>query len=513
MAGKVSIDNQGETPDNWRQRFQHSHRCFADKFGWFMVDKNQYMHLWDCCEYFLAHAASGVNLASFDLIKKTYQGQSTADAYVYERLTRPVLAKSAKGIKRLIGDYVKRDRLGQLERTATSLEESLKANLMEDLLRHFEGAMVRYFLDAVTNDTAPEALLTLAAAYHTYYKNKDKTGMGLPPWFFSIFYALLVKSQKGDMHIISNWQKILKKSLSAHWQGKGHTGEKLTAFLEHEVTCKVMSQTLTGILGFIQEENDKVFYLFDVTHQLSDGEYKYFQTLAVNGLNAIRQKQKRFAVQTEGSQSQVKIGVISKDQIQEIVNRVVDRYFDPALDWCVQYQLSVTAEQPRRKLASQFDKTFLAMNKALWKELLTLADIRRRVIFRTRHLLRILIHYLFEARGTDREFWQKYIASVDAIVQSAFKEEKDRLRQFNTLLGKRLSVYRNAEKYQGTDWEGFYKDPQSRDIAIGVIREITLKAGSDNDPNLPAFWFSSQVEKGVDDRVLYRLFRQGLETA
>ena len=64
-----------------------------------MIDKTQFMQLWNCCEYFLAHAPSGVNLASFDLIKQTYQGQATADAFICERLTRPVLAKSAKGIK------------------------------------------------------------------------------------------------------------------------------------------------------------------------------------------------------------------------------------------------------------------------------------------------------------------------------------------------------------------------------------------------------------------------------
>lgn len=44
---------------------------------------------------------------------------------------------------------------------------------------------------------------------------------------------------------------------------------------------------------------------------------------------------------------------------------------------------------------------------------------------------------------------------------------------------------------------------------MGVIREIAMKAKSDTDPALPSFWFSRQVEKGVDDRTLYRFFAQG----
>lgn len=480
-----------------------------------MYDKDQYMHLWGCCEYFLAHAASGPSLTSFDLIRTTYQGKATSDAYIYERLTRPALARSAKGIKRFIRDYVERDRLGQLEGTARSLGESLKSHLVEDILLHLENALVHSFLRAVTHRESPEVLLSLTGVYHTYYKNKAETGMGLPPWFFSVFYPLAVRSRKGNLCKLEEWQEALRKRFLTSWKANESPGEKLAAFFEDEITGKITSYTLAGILGFMQEEKDKVEYLLEVTLRRSPEDTKYFQMMVANGLNALLEKQKRFAAaKTEiDTRQSVRIGVVSEDEIAAIVDTAVDAYFDPALDWCVQYHLSLAREHPRQKLAKQFEKTFLTMNREMWKELLILADTRRRVIFRTRHLLRVIIHYLFEARGIEREFWQKYIHSVDTVIHFAFTEDRERLREYNTRLGRQLSFYRNADKYQGTDWEGFYKDTLSRDMAREVIREIADKARSELDANLPAVWFSNQVDDGVDDKALYRFFRQGPDTA
>jgi len=190
------------------------------------------------------------------------------------------------------------------------------------------------------------------------------------------------------------------------------------------------------------------------------------------------------------------------------VDNAVDKYFDPALDLCVQYHVSLAREQPRIKLSKLFDKTFLAMNREMWQELLTLADIQRRVVFRTRHLLRVIVFYLFENRGIEREFYLKYISSVDRIIHFAFEDDPKRLRRFNTHLGQQLSLYRDAGEYNATDWEGFYKDPESFDVATKIIRETTEKARSKTDTTLPAIWFTNLTDKGVDDQALFRFFKQ-----
>ena len=475
-----------------------------------MADHTQYQKLWGWCEYFLAHAESGVNLICFDLIKETYQGKATSDAYICERLTRPTLAKSAKGIKRFVQDHVARDRLGQLEGTAKSLGETLKSNLLEDTVHHLDAALVNTFLRNLRKESSPEALLLLGVIYYTYYKNKKTTGMGLPPWFIQLFYALVVKSQKADTHKLEDWQNALAGLFSTLWKANGRPGEKLAAFFDHEVTAKIVAYCLAGAISFTREQEDKARYLFEVTNRLSSQDYKYFQTFCANGLNAVLKRNKRAIQEPESVTCQsIQIGVISREQIKTIVDNAVDKHFDPALDLCVQYHISLAQEQPRRKLAKLFDKTFLTMNRDIWKELLTLADVQRRVVFRTRHLLRVVVFYLFEIRGIERQFYLKYIASVDRIIHFAFEDNPKRMKRFETHLGRQLSLYRNAGEYNATDWEGFYNDVESREIALKIIRGTAQKARSKMDSTLPSVWFSNLVEKGVDDQVLFRFFRQG----
>ncbi len=64
--------------------------------------------------------------------------------------------------------------------------------------------------------------------------------------------------------------------------------------------------------------------------------------------------------------------------------------------------------------------------------------------------------------------------------------------------------------FQGTGYAGFYDDPESNVIVIQVLQNIVDKGNSAQDKNMPAFWFSSQVYKGIDYVVLFRFFRQGL---
>ncbi len=72
-------------------------------------------------------------------------------------------------------------------------------------------------------------------------------------------------------------------------------------------------------------------------------------------------------------------------------------------------------------------------------------------------------------------------------------------------------LYREAELFQGTDWSGIYDDPASKMIVIQVLQNLVDKGSLAQDKNMPAPWFSSQVNKGVDDLVLFRFFRQGLK--
>ena len=57
-----------------------------------MDDKHPHCDLWRSCEFFLCLAPSGVNLRSFDLIRETYQGKTTSDAFIFERITRKVIS-------------------------------------------------------------------------------------------------------------------------------------------------------------------------------------------------------------------------------------------------------------------------------------------------------------------------------------------------------------------------------------------------------------------------------------
>jgi hypothetical protein len=173
--------------------------------------------------------------------------------------------------------------------------------------------------------------------------------------------------------------------------------------------------------------------------------------------------------------------------------------------------LSEKNGNPKHYLLKQSDKTFLKMNRSLWKEIKDLIQIQRRVAFRTRHLLRIIIYYLFEVRKIERKFWKKYIPSVEKIIHYAFKEKKEQLQGVSRALARQITEYRDTQEYRGTDWNGFYKDAKSRSLAREILKETVEKSRSRQDRKLPAIWFSNQVEKGVDYLVLFRFFRKGVK--
>ncbi len=474
-----------------------------------MYDKYHYREFWSYCEFFLEHPASGVFLKSFDLIGENISGQTSKDAYVYERITRPILAKNARGIKRFTKDYVDKDKLGRIEGIARSLGETLKTNLYKEIKRYLNAIIARRFTDAATNEDAPETLLFMASLYYSYYKNKDLPGSSIQPCYYAMFLPFLIKSQSGSMEKLEGWQRALMKRFLTSWDIKADNQASLRGFFEHKATQKILSYSFASILGFMRDNRAKALYLFEVVNELSEDQMKLFEMQIANGLNTILNKKKRFIPKSDDeSLRPPRIGVIPRDQLEEIISRVVDAYFDTALDWSIQYHLSVAAEKPRLKLAKQFDKTFLKMNRHLWQEVQTLVDTQRRVVFRTRHLLRIIVHYLFEAPGIEREFWQKYIPSVERIIEHTYIDDKKTLLRFTALLGKQISDYRKARQYQGTDWDGFYGDAKSRDIARQVLRDIVAKAKIRFDETVPEVWFSNQVERGVDDQVLYRFFKQ-----
>ncbi|MCG8618888.1 MAG: hypothetical protein MI802_21925 [Desulfobacterales bacterium] len=472
-----------------------------------MYDTKQYHECWTYCEYFLAHAHEGLLLNAFDLIREGISTQTSRDAYVYERLTRPVLARSAREVKGVAQKLVTEDRLGEVEIAAKGLAKRLKAGLFKTIRTRLTTRLAETFENRMLDEETPEALMMMVSLYYGAYRNRTIPGSWAHPFYFRVFLPFLVKSQKDGFRKAQEWQTALVNRFLATWDGDGSRPETLKTFFDHRTTKKVVSYAFAGILGFIRDDREKALYLFQVVNDLSVEQLALFQTQIGNGLNAALEKEKRVTpkpVKNGEVHHPPVVGIITHQQVLEIISAAVDRHMDEALDWIVQYLQA--GDKKKGALAKRFDKTFLQMNRHLWQELLTLVDTQKRVLFRTRHLLRIMIHHMFEAREIERDFWQKYIPSVENIIQYTYKGSPKTLQGFSAILNRQIRKYRQTLKYQDTDWKGFYEDPKCRVIAGQVLKDIRAKAAGDG--KMPALWFSSQVSQGVDDQILYRFFRQ-----
>lgn len=472
-----------------------------------MYDKRQYYECWAYCEYFLDHAGSGILLSAFDLVREAFSSQTTRDAYVYERITRPVLARYYKEVKAIAGTLVADDRLGEAEITAKDLVEQIKADFFSSISKRLHTLTVREFESRMTDGDSPGTLMLMVSLYYACHLNRDIAGAWAHPFYFRVFPPFLVKSRKNGFRKAEKWQMALINRFLAAWSQNRGQPDTLRLFFEHKTTRKIIAFVFAGILGFIRDDPGKALYLFQVVNELSSGHLAVFQAQMANGLNTSLEKKKRVPPKPLKS-GEIRrppvVGILTESQIMAVIHAVVGRYVDEALDWSIQHCLA--EDKKKAGFAKRYDKTFLMMNRCLWQEMLALAETRKRVVFRTRHLLRIMIHHMFETRDIDRDFWQKYIPSVDNVIRYTYRDAPRTLQRLSAILNKQIRGYRRTRKYQDTDWAGFYGDPKCMAVAGQVLRDVRARAAGAG--KTPAVWFSTQVETGVDYQVLYRFFRQ-----
>lgn len=470
-----------------------------------MTAWSSYTHLWSVCDYFLAHQAEGFHLSAFDRIHGESRKAGIEERYLFEKITRKVLAASSKGIKRFARDAVVRDKAGGIEKTARHLEQGLQQNLFQIIKKTLDLKLIRDLLAETRKSDDRGILLTLGSLYYGFHRNRHLEGCHIPPCYFRVFSPLLVTAHNGGHNQVLAWETELAKQFAGHV--KTDDPFDLAGFFETKAVRQIISLALAGILAFLQQEEERAAYLLEVVNDLSQDQIKTFKRLVANGFYVLADKDKRFRPQNPSqANSRRGIPVVSGIHLEEIINQGVAACFDRALAEIIDYFQSEAEGRPKPIHAKNFDRIFVEMNQMIWKETLKMVDVQRRVLYRNKYVLRALIHYLFEAKGIEREFWKKYIPSVEKILRFSFRDDPDGFWRLSRRMGQTLETYRHAENFDGTDWEGFYNDHQTRAQALGVIREILQKARAPFDRKLPQAWFSSQVEKGVDDVVLLRFF-------
>lgn len=147
----------------------------------------------------------------------------------------------------------------------------------------------------------------------------------------------------------------------------------------------------------------------------------------------------------------------------------------------------------------------------MWREIRKLIAVREKEFYRTNLLLRVIIYQLFECKLIKREFWEKYISSVNNLISYVYQDEKEVLARFNIDLNRIVLAYRDQSVFQGTDWTMFYKDPECEKISLTVIHDIATMAKDPVEKTMPAIWFTVTVERRVNPVALFNHFRKSLE--
>ena len=475
-----------------------------------MLNTDQYKAIWSHCEYFLEHGSRGVNLNAFDLIGEKIPGKASRDVYAFERLTRPALARGAKQIKTLARETVSENRLGEVETRAGTLLEELKDRLYREIKTGLDRRLAEEIRHAWDAPESRESLLVLASLYYAYFMNKNLPGYSIPGFYFKVFFPCLVLFHKGDRSRIDAWLDELHRRFSDGWHQEN--GYDLAAIFNHESVRKIVSLSFACLLEFINKSRERAVYLFEVGNGLTRDALDAFKIQVANGLCAALEREGRGALPPDhaGGLRALPVAVIQRDLIEGTIGRTVDRYFDSALDLAVHYYMTGETGIPRARLLRQFDKVFVKMNREFWQDLLALAAVRKREACRTRHLLRVVIHYMFERKGIQREFWKKYIPSVEKIIHYTYKDDRELLDRMNQRLAVELARFGNQDPYEETDWEGFYRASSIEKIVRMVLETVEEKAVGRDRSGLPSIWFSNLVAKGIDDKALLRFFRQGL---
>lgn len=474
-----------------------------------MREEKNHAELWSSFEYFLHFASEGICLESFYLVDGDKKTPGLGDAYLYEKITRPVLAKNSKRIKQFVKDSIETHTIEQINEESRIFQDSLTHELYQGIKNDLNAKLIDQMVNQVITDDTEQKIFILAAVYYAYYKNRHIPGYWLEPCFYTAFTPFLFFSQRDAPENIANWQSALQNAFLNALNRDKEGAYNLKIFFENKAVTKVMGHAFAGILTFINNEKERSLHFFEVNHGLTQSHLKSFKMQIANGFYTAMNKEERFFPKQKGEAQSRKGKVIPDQHLFGIISSVVDRNFYKAWDQIIIFQKSCKEGKMKKQVLRNYEKIFLGMNQRIWKETAKLIATHEQVFYRTQYLLRVVVHYLFENRDIEREYWIKYIPSVEKIINFIHRDNDEKLVIFNEDLNRIISRYREAKLFQGTDWEGFYEDLGSKRIATEVLETVVEKGRSANDAYAPAAWFSNQTTKGIDYMVLYRFFRQG----
>ncbi len=103
-----------------------------------MSKEDFYSELWSLFEYFLGFYSEGIHLKCFSLIDKDKSMPGKGEAYLYEKITRKIMANSAGELRAYAKEYVETEKLDQIDGTSQAFKDSLK----EIALKNTWGARV-----------------------------------------------------------------------------------------------------------------------------------------------------------------------------------------------------------------------------------------------------------------------------------------------------------------------------------------------------------------------------------
>lgn len=480
-----------------------------------MPKGENYYELWSYFEYFLHYYSEGINLKSFHLISDKNSASDAKNDYYYEKITRSVIARNARRIKRYVKENVEAVEAGQTENEISILRDSLKHEVYGEIRNSLNTKLIDHLVEQVAGDDRDHKILLIVSIYYAYYKNRSIPGFGLEPGFLLAVVPFLFFSQKNGSEKITAWQQLLQKKILSSVKQKSAAEYDLKTFFEDKDVRDIVSRSFAAILAFIKEEPDRALYFFEVTHNLKKSDLRSFQMQIANGLYTSVDKEKRFVPKQEKTAPAqlYRVKLIPEKHLLHIVQNNLDQKFNEALTLAVDYYQSCKLGKMKKHLLKNYDRLFLGINKRIWKDIRNLIQSCKQDFYRTRYLLRVIIHYLFENRGIERDFWVKYIPSVERIINFIYRNNSEVLIQSDQVLNTVISRYRGENRYQGTDWLNFYRDSDSKKIALKILHDIVEKGRSDEDEHLPAVWFSCQTSRQVDYTALYRHFRQGVEHA
>ncbi|MCP4050161.1 MAG: hypothetical protein GY730_05595 [bacterium] len=479
-----------------------------------MKSKEQlHSELWSFFEYFLGFVSEGVHLECFSLIDQEKSLPGKGEAYLYEKITRAIVFESAEEIKAFAREYVKTEKLNQVESTSKPFRDSLKEVLFLEIRNNLNAKLLDHMIDQVKQDEKGENVLIMVSLYYSLFKNSYLSGYVLHPFYFKVFIPFLNIYQKKFPDNSTVWQNILKKKLLNTLKNNQEETYNLKAFFEDKSVKKIIAILFAGILTIMNEEKDLTKSFFFVTNNLKEFHLKTFKIYIANGYYTATNKPKRFSHKnkTNGISNQFKkVRAVPTAHISGIINSLVDRTFNDSLDTIIKYYQSGKNGKFKKYLIKNYDRSFQDMNKNIWKEIRKLVKSQMQVCYRSKYLLRLVIHYVFEKFGAEREFWTKYIPNVERIIQYIYKQENEQFIKVNEGLNQIIDKYKESKLFQGTDWEGFYKDPAAKKIAAQIIQTIVDKGSSKQDKKIPAIWFTNILIKGIDDTVLLQFFIRGL---